>query len=131
MRAHLNQKVMFDNIINNPDRKGGHILLETPPEGEQQERIWGIDHGICFHEEHKLRTVIWEFAGLPIPENLLDDLHLLQQRLAAPEDGFTKLMNAMLASQEVKAIQKRIAKLLMLKNFPHPGPGRHYPWPPV
>ncbi|MEM7113551.1 MAG: SCO1664 family protein [Chloroflexota bacterium] len=130
-RDQLQQMVLFDIIINNADRKGGHVLLETPSDESQLERIWGIDHGICFHDEPKLRTVIWEFSGTPIPNNLLDDLRQLQQRLASPDDGFTKLMNAMLAFREVQAVQNRITKLLMHKNFPQPGPGRHYPWPPV
>lgn len=138
-RDQLQQMVLFDIIINNADRKGGHVLLETPSENEvksegkdsDSERIWGIDHGICFHDEHKLRTVIWEFAGTPIPKTLVLDLQKLQTQLATPEDDFTKLLNALLASREVQAVRRRLMNLLTHKNFPQPGPGRHYPWPPV
>ena len=53
--------VLFDLLVNNADRKGDHILLDTSG------HLWSIDHGICFHNEYKLRTVIWDFAGEKIP----------------------------------------------------------------
>ena len=64
----LRTMCLFDLIVNNGDRKSGHCLL-----GEDG-RIWGIDHGLCLHEEPKLRTVIWDFAGQPVPAERLDDV---------------------------------------------------------
>ena len=64
---------VFDIVANNADRKSGHVLL-----GDDG-RLWGIDHGLCFHRQPKLRTVIWDFADEPVPGPLLDDL----ERLAA------------------------------------------------
>lgn len=131
-REQLQQMVLFDVLSNNADRKGGHVLLETPPEGEDIERIWGIDHGICFHDEPKLRTVIWEFAGTPIPSHLLHDLEDMQRLITAPkEQPFTHLMNNLLLSREMDAFKQRLARLISQQIFPQPGPGRHYPWPPV
>jgi hypothetical protein len=72
----LRRATVFDLLINNADRKGGHILLG--PDGH----VWLIDHGVCFHEEPKLRTVIWDFAGEPIPDPLLQDVEGLRQGLA-------------------------------------------------
>ena len=60
--------VLFDILINNADRKGGHVILD------RQNQLWAIDHGICFHVDHKLRTVIWDFAGTLIPSKLLQDM---------------------------------------------------------
>ena len=59
-RAALKRMATFDVIANNADRKGGHCLLDA--DGQ----VWGIDHGLCFHAEPKLRTVIWDFAGEPL-----------------------------------------------------------------
>ena len=67
----LERMAAFDAIVNNADRKGGHCLLDD------DERLWGIDHGLTFNASEKLRTVIWDYSGLPIPESILADLDRL------------------------------------------------------
>lgn len=129
-RQQLQQIALLDIIINNADRKGGHILIEED-EDEQPRRIWAIDHGICFHAEYKLRTVIWEFAGQPIPKTLLDDLQTFCHQLATAQSTVRLELEALLAPYEIEAFQKRIDNLITNKKFIIPGPGRHYPWPPV
>ena len=121
----LTRLALLDVLINNADRKGGHCLRD------KQGRIWGIDHGICFHEEYKLRTVIWEPAGQAIPPTLLNHLCTLQQALqqaSAAHDSLTKL----LSDTELAAFKQRLADLIDGKQFPLPPPGhRHVPWPMV
>ncbi len=65
-KAKLMPVVLFDILVNNADRKGSHVFFDT-----NSHKLWAIDHGICFHEYDKLRTVIWDFAGEPIPDDLL------------------------------------------------------------
>src|SRR5207244_9403156 len=89
---------VFDLLANNADRKGGHCLL-----GEG--RIWAIDHGLCFAADLKLRTVIWDFGGLPVPEALLPDIERL---VASPP---LELL-AMLDDDEAEALLKRARRLL-------------------
>lgn len=126
----LQKLTLFDIVVNNADRKSGHVLLEEDPAGVAADRLWGIDHGICFHTEYKLRTVIWEFAGQPIPQPLLQDLRAFQDKLAADTNGRRQL-SKLLSEAEVLAMAQRLALLIRQGVFPEPGPGRHYPWPPV
>jgi len=121
----LQQIVLFDLLVNNADRKGGHVLLDGTG------RLWSIDHGICFHSDYKLRSVIWEFAGEPIPEEFLEDLGRLGERLTDEDDALTDQVSGLLNDREMAALRQRASKLLEQERFPHPGPGRHYPWPPV
>lgn len=123
--SQLQQIVLFDLLVNNADRKGGHVLVDDA------RRLWSIDHGICFHSEYKLRSVIWEFAGEPIPERFLHDLERFGEGLADEEDGFATQVSALLNDREMEALRQRVKRLLGQERFPHPGPGRHYPWPPV
>jgi hypothetical protein len=113
----------FDVVANNADRKGGHCLL-----GEDGE-VWVIDHGLCFHTEPKLRTVVWEFAGEPVPEGLLEDL----RRVAADLLGGTlrRELAGLLSEEEVETTAVRAERLAESGRFPEPGPGRAVPWPPV
>lgn len=124
----LQKIVLLDVIINNADRKAGHVLIE---EKEENDRLWVIDHGISFHTEHKLRTVIWEFAGEPIPPELLADLDSLSDSLATDKAGLRPELQPLLSPTEIGALQKRIRRILTQGIFVSPGPGRHYPWPPV
>lgn len=117
--------VLFDALANNADRKAGHILL-----GEE-DHLWGIDHGICFHEEYKLRTVIWAYAGIPIPPHLLTDLQTFQEKLKMPSTAWREEIATLLSHREIKALENRVARLCRTQTFPDPGPGRHYPWPLV
>lgn len=121
----LQQIVLFDLLVNNADRKGGHVLLD------EDEHLWSIDHGICFHPDHKLRTVIWEFAGMPIPPDQMATLERLRQRLTDDDNVAIRQLEELLSEREMRALKDRLQKLLKQATFPHPGPGRHYPWPPV
>jgi hypothetical protein len=127
-RHALQQIVLFDIIINNADRKGGHVLIEESEGAQPPNRLWAIDHGICFHKEFKLRTVIWEFAGQPIPNNLLTDITQFQARLRI--DHFP-ILQKLLSNAELLALEQRLDSIIRSQIFLQPGPGRHYPWPPV
>jgi uncharacterized repeat protein (TIGR03843 family) len=109
----------FDVVANNADRKSGHVLLG--PDG----RLWAIDHGLCFHRQHKLRTVIWDFAGCDLPARLCGDLDRVRGSL--PE-----VFGGLLADEEIEAVGARTASLLRAGVFPEPvGDRPPYPWPLV
>ena len=114
---------VFDLIVNNADRKGGHCLLA--PDGT----IWVVDHGVCFSEEPKLRTVIWAHAGEAIPADLLDDLRALRRGLQT--EVVRDELSDLLSAGELSTLGSRIDDVLGAGVFPEPGPGRPYPWPPV
>jgi hypothetical protein len=109
---------LFDVVANNADRKAGHVLFDG-------ERCWAIDNGLTFHEEDKLRTVIWEFAGLALPEPWED-------RLAPLAAGETGQLGHFLAREELEMVIDRAADLLALGHYPIPDEDREwppYPWP--
>ena len=114
----MRQMAVLDIVANNTDRKSGHCLLG------RDNRIWGIDHGLCFAADFKLRTVIWEFAGQAIPAASIASL----QRLV---DGVPLEIAALLVDDEVAAIQERAEWLLQQGEFPIDESGRRYPWPLV
>ena len=125
MRQRLRPVVLFDLVVNNADRKGGHLLVD--PAG----KLWVIDHGLCFHAEDKLRTVIWDFAGEPIPGELLRDLEKLLDQLAGEQEFILKLAEH-LKPFEIRAMIARIRELLESGKFPQaPEDRRAFPWPPV
>jgi hypothetical protein len=121
----LQRITLFDVMINNADRKSGHVLLGT------DERLWAIDHGVCFHTDYKLRTVIWEFAGEFIPVKLAAELKSFQDWLESAASFEYQQLCKLLTPEEINALSKRLQKLIKRNIFPHPGPGRHYPWPLV
>jgi uncharacterized repeat protein (TIGR03843 family) len=125
----LRPVALFDLIINNADRKGSHILVD------QDQHLWLIDHGICFHEEDKLRTVIWDFAGEPFPDELCSALSDFLQKLTPRADGPSALAKALqpyLNSREIKALADRSRRMLLTSRFPPPNPYRRpYPWPQI
>jgi uncharacterized repeat protein (TIGR03843 family) len=122
----LRQLALFDFVTNNADRKSGHCLVGT------DERLWGIDHGICFHAEFKLRTVIWEFSGQPIEPALLDALAALSEQLCTAESNVSNALERLLNEQERAALHQRLRTLLRQQLYPSPHPQRrNYPWPPV
>ncbi len=128
-RQRLRPAALFDLVTNNADRKGSHILM-----GEDR-HIWLIDHGICFHVEEKLRTVIWDFSGEPLPEELRADLGRLRACLRRTEDASTPAIASLwrqISREEIAAMARRIDRLLLAGRFPNPGVNRRpYPWPPV
>ncbi len=121
----LQRFVIFDYIVNNTDRKGGHLLLDADG------KLWGIDHGLTFHAVPKLRTVIWEFAGQPIGESLLEDVHTLCAQIEQESADVRCRVVEFLSAAEVTALARRVRHLLEHKRFPSPGPGPNHPWPPV
>lgn len=133
-RQRLRPVVLFDLLINNADRKGSHILIDL------DRKIWLIDHGICFHVENKLRTVIWDFSGEPIPESLIAKLEAFHLDLDAglnpagqqPGSQLVEALLTHLSQREITALARRAGNLLASGCFPGPDPDRrHYPWPPV
>jgi uncharacterized repeat protein (TIGR03843 family) len=123
-RDQLQRVAAFDYIINNADRKGGHCLRDG------QGHVWGIDHGISFHRAPKLRTVIWEYAGEPLPAQIAQDLVELCETLSQ-SSLLIQALSELLSEQEVMAFRKRVERLSDARVFPQPGPGPNYPWPPV
>ncbi len=117
--------VLFDAIINNADRKSGHVLV-----GEGG-RLWAIDHGVSFHREYKLRTVIWEYAGESIPGDLLEDVIAFQYWLCYRNDPVHDELQKLLDHTEMASMIQRVEELIRQGTFPVPGPGRPYPWPLV
>ena len=121
-RARLVNVALFDLLMNNADRKGSHVLVD------EAGRLWCIDHGLCFHSEDKLRTVIWTFAGQEVPQNLLADL----ARLRSEKDGLHALLKPYLRVGEVNAILHRAEKIWNEPVFPQPGTDRRmFPFPPM
>jgi len=142
---------LFDYITNNADRKSGHCLVG------RDGRLWAIDHGLCFHAEYKLRTVIWEFADEPIEADLMRDLQLLCAEMdessfsgsaeprfpligdemldGPPEEvngGLIRELCELLSPDERRAFVHRVRRLVRQGVYPAPDPHRrNYPWPPV
>ena len=124
-RARLRPVALFDALVNNTDRKGGHILVDP------QNNLWLIDHGVCFHVQPKLRTVIWDFAGEPFTEEACRQLTGFRQKLA-PESAVYQELSRFLARRELAALAHRADQLLEEGRFPAPTEDRYsYPWPPV
>src|SRR5271157_5807154 len=125
-RARLRPVALFDLLVNNADRKGGHILIE-----KGTRRIFLIDHGVCFHEEDKLRTVLWEFGGEAIPAELLETLAAFRARLKETA-GLGAALEAYLTPREMNALAARAKAILASGEFPAlPSDRRAYPYPPV
>jgi uncharacterized repeat protein (TIGR03843 family) len=121
----LRPTALFDVLINNADRKGSHILID------KDNHIWLIDHGICFHEEDKLRTVVWDFAGGSLPPELRNDLIHFVEELAAETTLFNDL-KTYLSLVELRAMKERAEILAAEGHFPNPNPSRRsQPWPPI
>jgi uncharacterized repeat protein (TIGR03843 family) len=115
----LGRVCLFDLLANNTDCKSGHCLLDT--EGH----VWAIDNALCFSAEFKLRTVIWDFAGDPIPDALLADV----DRVVT--EGLPHALDELLDPFEREGIRARAEAALRQRVFPHDPTGRRYPWPMV
>ena len=115
----LRPVVLFDFLANNADRKGSHVFFE-----DSTNHLYAIDHGICFHEESKLRTVLWDFAGQAIPDELLAPL--------SSTGNWSSLFELYLSPREIEALLLRAEELCESKIFPRPLQGRRaYPYPPI
>ena len=114
----LRQLALFDVVANNTDRKSGHVLIDSC------DRVWGIDHGLCFAADFKLRTVIWDFAGDDVTDDEIAPIVALSR--SVPLDVASLLDDA-----EVTALMERAAWLAEHRVFPHDPTGRAWPWPLV
>lgn len=120
----LQQVAAFDCLINNADRKSGHCLKGNDG------RLWSIDHGICFHEEDKLRTVLWDFVGQPFPPDITDALRCFRNHLNN-DDALMQMLIELLSTTELRALKQRLNQMINTGVYPYPGSGPHIPWPPV
>jgi len=118
----LRRMAVFDAVVNNADRKGGHII--PMPDGH----VYGVDHGICFSVDPKLRTLLWRWAGRPIPLAALEVLERLADDLLG---DLGEQLHEHLTRREVRRTQQRVADLLRTKLHPEPsGDWPALPWPP-
>ena len=112
----------FDWLTNNADRKGGHCLLAA------DQRIWCIDQGLTFHEDDKLRTVIWDFQDQEVPEKLATEVAAFRQKLSQDENFRSQLLE-LITEAEFSALDKRAEIIGRKGKFPRPPATRPYPWP--
>lgn len=118
----LRRMAVFDAVVNNADRKGGHII--PMPDGH----AYGVDHGICFSVDPKLRTLLWRWAGRPVP---LAALEVLEQLADDLRGDLGEELHEHLTRREVRCTQQRVAELLRTKLHPEPsGEWPALPWPP-
>ena len=121
----LRPVVVFDMVINNADRKGSHIILD------QKGHIKLIDHGICFHQDPKYRTVIWDFIDERIPALIIKDLQQLNIDIKT-KSAAIKDLYSFLSSREIAALNGRIEQILKIPYFPEPDRNyRPFPYPLV
>jgi uncharacterized repeat protein (TIGR03843 family) len=118
LHGQLRRLAVFDMLANNTDRKSGHVLLDAA------DHVWGIDHGLCFSAQPKLRTVIWDFAGEEIDAEMLTAVEPLIDEVPAD-------VAELLAPDEVSALRSRASRIVRLPQLPHPRSHYHYPWPLV
>lgn len=113
---------LFDAIINNTDRKIGHLLPR------QDGKLFVCDHGVTFHIDDKLRTVLWQWSGLTLSE---DERARIKRVISQLEDGSLAEINELITEAEISALRQRCEKLLATNSFPEPNPHwPHIPWPP-
>ena len=119
----LRNIAVFDAVVNNADRKGGHLL--PTPDGH----VWGVDHGVTFSVDNKLRTVLWQWAG----DRLLAEERGVLRRLAAELNGVLgERLAGLLTGREVRSTKRRVERLLATGCYPEPGDGwPPVPWPPI
>jgi hypothetical protein len=119
----LRRIAVFDAVINNADRKGGHLLPTRAG------HIYGVDHGVSFHAEPKLRTLLWQWSGRPLRANASDTLRQLQAGLAG---DLGERLAGLLTPREVRGTVRRIEQLLRSGRHPEPsGEWPAVPWPPI
>lgn len=120
----LQRMAVLDVLINNADRKGGHVL-----EGLDGQ-VYGIDHGICMHSEDKLRTVLWGWANQTIPAHLVNDVETLLAALSSECSPLRERMSALITNDEVEALIQRATELVADPVMPDAARSRPIPWPP-
>ena len=118
----LKRLAALDVVANNADRKAGHCLVDR--EGQ----LWAIDNALTFHVEPKLRTVIWDYAGMPLPARIVADLEGLLADLEE-ESALGRALGRLLSAEEVAVFRQRVRALIRARRYPEPGPGRSVPWP--
>jgi uncharacterized repeat protein (TIGR03843 family) len=119
----LARLAIFDAVINNADRKGGHVLY--PATGS----VHGVDHGVSFHVENKLRTVLWGWTGKPLPAEAAEVLGALHAQLSGP---LGEALREHLTISEVQHVGLRVKRLLRVNRFPKPPTDwPAIPWPPI
>ncbi len=117
------QVALFDVITNNADRKSGHCLFDA------EDQVWVIDHGLTFHTDQKLRTVIWDFAGQALPRDLCGDV---ERTLVDLEKGRLEAVERLISPAEVRVLKRRLRGVLASEwRFPDPTSAWSLPWPPV
>ena len=120
----LRRIAVFDALINNSDRKGGHLLPDAAG------AIWGIDHGVTFAQEPKLRTVLWQWRGEPIPDHLVTDLRRWLSQLSVGAPSRSQL-STLLDESEIESLVARAEHLIESGVHPEPSPDwPAIPWPP-
>ena len=116
----LRELALFDAVINNTDRKFGHLLVDVTG------KLKGCDHGVAFHVENKLRTVIWQFSSLQLDDKEIDQLNQVQSL------DLEQLLEEYLTTDEISALRQRVSTLLLNGVFPEPSQlWPAIPWPPV
>jgi len=115
----LRRMCVFDLLANNTDRKGGHVLVDD------EAHIWGIDNGLCFSTEARLRTVIWDFSDELIPDDLMDPV------VALIDQGLPPVVTCHLRAEEIDQLLRRARAIRAAGRFPHDPTGRAIPWPLV
>jgi uncharacterized repeat protein (TIGR03843 family) len=119
--AQLRALALFDAVINNTDRKIGHLLPR------EDGKLYGCDHGVTFHEENKLRTVLWQWAGQDLS---VDELNSLSELMLKLDSHQGEVFNTLLTTGEIAALRTRIMNLIDQKSFPMPNPEwPAIPWP--
>jgi uncharacterized repeat protein (TIGR03843 family) len=120
----LRDMAVFDAVVNNADRKIGHLLPTTGG------HLYGCDHGVTFAEEYKLRTVLWQWRGEPLPDRATEALRRLESAL--DQGPLAAELVSRLSADEVDATKRRVALLLKHRVHPYPPEGwPAVPWPPV
>ncbi|HET6919197.1 MAG TPA: SCO1664 family protein [Jiangellaceae bacterium] len=118
----LRRMALFDVVVNNADRKGGHVLVDGSG------AVHGVDHGVCFHPEPKLRTVLWGWGGRPLTD---DERRTLRTLLGALDGELGVGLGDLLSAEEIDATGARVEDLLRVGRLPRPNPvWPPIPWPP-
>ena len=117
----LRAMALFDAVINNTDRKIGHLLPD------EDGKLYGCDHGVTFHQENKLRTVLWQWAGEELSS---DEISRLNQLLVNLDSAEGEVFKSLLTADEINALRTRVQELIKTGTFPMPSPDwPAIPWP--